>query len=71
MSSLKRFSFKRQKQQEIAEFKTITSKFNDITDQTIHFFENNRDDLKRAYQFTSIAYGPIVGTADEMQTRFY
>lgn len=61
---------KAQEQQEITEFKTIALKFNDTIDQTTHFFENNRDDLKNAYQFTSIAYGPSVGTADEMQTKF-
>lgn len=57
-------------QSELAEFLAITARFNETITKTTTFFEKHRQDFKDAPRFTSIAYGPAVGTAQEMETKF-
>ncbi|EOI03097.1 hypothetical protein UAY_00844 [Enterococcus moraviensis ATCC BAA-383] len=59
-----------QEQQELTDFKNLTATFNQSIEKTIAFFTNNRSDFKAAPRFTAIAYGPTVGTAQEMETKF-
>lgn len=59
-----------QEQAELAEFNQLASQIDTIIASTTHFFEQNRDDLRDATQFTSVAYGPSVGTTMEMATKF-
>ncbi|MGM0123117.1 glucoselysine-6-phosphate deglycase [Enterococcus sp. AZ194] len=56
--------------QELAEFLGLTAQFNSAIEKSTTFFEEHRADFKQAPRFTSIAYGPVVGTAKEMETKF-
>lgn len=55
---------------EIQEFLALTAQFNHAIEQSSLFFATHRKDFKEAPRFTSIAYGPSVGTAKEMETKF-
>lgn len=59
-----------QEADEINEFLALTSRFNHVIEQSTAFFETHRKDFQHAPRFTSIAYGPAVGTAKEMETKF-
>lgn len=59
-----------QEARELAEFQAMTDKFDQTIDATTRFFETHREDFKESPRFTSIAYGPAVGTAMEMETKF-
>ncbi|MGC6768488.1 SIS domain-containing protein [Enterococcus sp. LJL128] len=55
---------------ELDEFLELTSRFNQSIERATAFFEQHRQDFQQAPRFTSIAYGPAVGTAKEMETKF-
>lgn len=57
-------------QTELAEFLAMTKRFDETITKATAFFETHREDFKEASRFTSIAYGPAVGTAQEMETKF-
>lgn len=57
-------------EKEIMEFKNIINNFDDLISKTHDFVKKNDDELSCAKQFDSIAYGPAVGSALEMQTKF-
>ncbi|WP_291293596.1 SIS domain-containing protein [Enterococcus sp.] len=59
-----------EEKQELAEFFQLTAKFGPAINKSVAFFETFRDDFKDAPRFMSIAYGPAVGTAKEMETKF-
>ncbi|WP_413537700.1 SIS domain-containing protein [Enterococcus malodoratus] len=59
-----------QETDELKEFLELTSRFNHVIEQSTTFFETHREDFQLAQRFTSIAYGPAVGTAKEMETKF-
>lgn len=55
---------------ELADFKEIIQTIERSLAQSEHFFEMYRDEFKTAPRFTTVAYGPAVGTAKEMETKF-
>jgi glucoselysine-6-phosphate deglycase len=55
---------------ELAAFKKLTKQFGAAIERTLIFFEKHRADFKEAPRFSAIAYGPAVGTAQEMETKF-
>lgn len=57
-------------QTELADFLAMTQRFNETITKSTAFFEKHRQDFKEAPRFTSIAYGPAVGTAQEMEIKF-
>ncbi|MFD1441382.1 SIS domain-containing protein [Lacticaseibacillus hegangensis] len=59
-----------QEAKELKQFESIVSQFDQAIEQTEAFFSANKKDLCDATQFSSIAYGPSVGSVSEMQTKF-
>lgn len=59
-----------QEQTELASFRNIIKHFESTITKSVNFFNLHRADLANAQRFMSIAYGPLVGTAKEMETKF-
>jgi Glucosamine 6-phosphate synthetase, contains amidotransferase and phosphosugar isomerase domains len=59
-----------QERKELAGFQNIISHFDLTIDKSIAFFNLHEVDFAATTRFMSIAYGPLVGTAKEMETKF-
>lgn len=55
---------------ELMEFKDIVSNIEQTVLETTSFVKENKEDLKNADQFSAIAFGPMVGIAQELETKF-
>ncbi|WP_057880987.1 SIS domain-containing protein [Companilactobacillus kimchiensis] len=55
---------------ELREFKKIVNQINATIAQTTEFAEANAIDLGAASQFSGIAFGPMVGIINELETKF-
>ncbi|WDF82387.1 SIS domain-containing protein [Lacticaseibacillus pabuli] len=55
---------------EIEEFRTILNETDDVISATTRFAAAHKDDFTDAQQFNTVAYGPAIGSASEMETKF-
>ncbi|KAF5438900.1 SIS domain-containing protein [Pediococcus sp. EKM202D] len=55
---------------EIQDLKKLALNIDNVINKTESFIKQHIDSLTKATQFTSIAYGPSVGTCSEMATKF-
>jgi glucoselysine-6-phosphate deglycase len=59
-----------QEQAELAELRRIAEETNHVIAETTRFALQWQDDFTNANRFATIAYGPAIGTAQEMETKF-
>ena len=55
---------------ELAELQSIINHFDIAIEKSVRFFELHKEDLANTTRFMSVAYGALVGTAKEMETKF-
>lgn len=55
---------------ELAEFSRIIQQIEPTLSKAETFFDHYRKEFKEAPRFSTVAYGPAVGTAKEMETKF-
>ncbi|WP_430596495.1 SIS domain-containing protein [Enterococcus sp. DIV0175] len=59
-----------QEKQELVEFKQLLEQIELTIKLSQSFFKKNEQSLRESQRFMSIAYGPALGTAKEMETKF-
>ncbi|MFC6175249.1 SIS domain-containing protein [Companilactobacillus huachuanensis] len=55
---------------ELIEFRAIVCKIEQTISETTYFVKRNEKELTNANQFSTIAFGPMVGIAHELETKF-
>ncbi|VDG17564.1 SIS domain-containing protein [Lactobacillus sakei] [Lactiplantibacillus mudanjiangensis] len=59
-----------QETQELADLQAIVDQIDTTIDVTTTFAKTNQAELTATTQFTSVAFGPMVGIANELETKF-